>query len=70
MQIERKHFKIIFGCVCKTLSGLVEHMLEKSPLTHSFTHLAGAVSPNIIAIKSSGVSCETKMAKLLLKFVS
>ena len=45
-------------------------MLEKSPLTHSFTRLAGAVSPNIIAIKSSGVSCETKMAKLLLKLVS
>ena len=40
--------------VCRTLSGLVEHMPEKSPWTHSFTCLADAISPNIIAIKSNG----------------
>ena len=45
-------------------------MLEKSPLTHSFTRLTGGISPNIIAVKSNRGSCETKMAKLLLKFVS
>ena len=56
--------------VRRTLSGLVEHMLEKSPLPHCFTGLAGAISPNIIAIKSNRGSCEAKMAKLLLKLVT
>ena len=55
--------------VRRIVSGLVEHMLEKSLLTHSFTCLVGAVSPNIIAIKSNRISCEAKMAKLLLKLV-
>ena len=40
--------------VHRTLSGLSEHMLEKSPLIHFFTCLAGAVSTSIIAIKSNG----------------
>ena len=62
--------KSFLDVVRRTLSGLVEHMLEKSPLTHTFTRLAGAVSPNIIAIKSNSGSCEAKMAKLLLKLVS
>ena len=56
--------------VCRTLSKLVEHMPEKSPLTHSFTCLAGAISLNSIAIKSNRGSCEAKMTKLLLKLVS
>ena len=56
--------------VRRTLSGFVEHMLGKSTLTHSFTRSAGAISPNIIAIKSNMGSCEAKMAKLLLKLVS
>ena len=43
--------------VHRTLSGLVEHMLEKSPLTYSFTRLVGAISPNVIAIKSNGGLC-------------
>ena len=56
--------------VRRTLSGFVEHMLEKSPLTNSFTRFAGAISPNITTIKSNMGSCEAKMAKLLLKLVS
>ena len=47
--------KSFFDGVRRTLSKLVEHMLEKSPLTHSFTCLAGAISLNIIAIKLTGV---------------
>ena len=43
--------------VHRTLSGLVEHMREKSPLTYSFTRLVGAKIPNIIAIKSNGGLC-------------
>ena len=61
--------KSFLDSVHRTLSGLVEHMLEKSPLTHSFTRLTDAISPNIIAIKSNRSSCEVKMAKLLLKLV-
>ena len=62
--------KLFLDGVCRILSGLVEHMLEKSPLTHSFTCLVGAIRPNITAIKSNRGSCEAKMAKLLLKLVS
>ena len=62
--------KLVLDGIRRTLSGLVEHMIEKSPLTHSFTRLAGAVSPNIIASKSNRGSCKAKMAKLLLKLVS
>ena len=47
-------------------------ILEKSPspLTNSFTRLAGVISVNIIATKSNRGSCEVKMVKLLLKLVS
>ena len=45
-------------------------MLKESPLTHFFTRLAGAISPNIIAINSNRGSCEAKMTKLLLKLVN
>ena len=38
----------------RTLSGLVEHMLGKSPLAHFFTRLTGAINLNIIVIKSNG----------------
>ena len=38
-------------------------------LKHSFTRLAGAISPNIIAIKSNRGSWEAKMTKLMLKLV-
>ena len=54
----------------RTLSGLVEHILEKSPLAHSFTRLTGTINPNIIVIKSNRGSCEAKRAKLLLKLRS
>ena len=62
--------KSFLGDIRRTLSGLVEQMLEKSLLTHSFTRLAGAISPNITSIKSNSGSCEAKMAKLLLKLVN
>ena len=45
-------------------------MLENFSLTNSLAHLAGAISPNIIAINCNRGSCEAKMAKLLLKYVS
>ena len=38
----------------RTLSGLVEYMLGKSPLAHFFTRLTGAINLNIIVIKSNG----------------
>ena len=62
--------KSFLGDIRRPLSGLGEHMLEKSPLTHSFTRLAGAISPNIMSIKSNSRSCEAEMAKLLLKLVN
>ena len=37
----------------QTLSRLVEHMLVKSLLTHSFTLLAAAINPNVILIKGN-----------------
>ena len=45
-------------------------MLENFSLTNSLAHLAGAISPNIIAINCNRGSCKEMMAKTLLKFVS
>ena len=56
--------------VRRTLLRQVEHVLEKSPLTHYFPRLAGAINLSITEIKSNRDSCEAKMAKLLLKPVS
>ena len=52
------------------MSRQVEHMLEKSPLTHSFPRLAVTISLSITAIKSNRGSFEAKMVKLLLRLVS
>ena len=54
----------------RNLSRLVERMLNKSRLTHSFISLAGAISLNIIAIKYNRFSFEENMAKLSLKLPS
>ena len=56
--------------VRRTLLRQVEHVLEKSPLTHYFPRLAGAINLSITEIKTNRDSCEAKMAKLLLKPVS
>ena len=58
LKFKESILKSFLDGVRRTLSGLVEHMLEKSPLTHSFTRLVGEINPNIIAIKSKRASCE------------
>ena len=58
LKFKESILKSFLDGVRRTLSGLVEHMLEKSPLTYSFTRLVGEINPNIIAIKSKRASCE------------
>ena len=61
------HFKLIFRWCTQNFA---EISWEKSTLTHSFTCLAGAIGPNIIAMKSSSGSYEAKMTWLMFEFVS
>ena len=61
--------KVFYNDVHVTLSALVGHMLEKSPLKYPFTRLSASLSPNIIVDRSKRELAALRFSKMLENLV-